>query len=134
MLAYQHFKIEYGFSYQKFEDKMKEFLKVAEDLYKIGLTYTGKKREFYFRSAVSRAYYGVLWYIRDYYGLQGTDLHGMVRAVLGKRDIKLKETLEMIGRLRNYCDYYSKIPVEFDTKSVKFYIELAKGILVRLKK
>ena len=112
----------------------KEFFKVAEDLYKIGLTYSGKKREFYFRSAVSRAYYGTLWFIRDYYGLKGTDLHGMARAVLARKDIKLKEMLDMLGRIRNYADYYEKVPVDFDAKSVKFYIEIGKSITLRLKK
>ncbi|EDP73524.1 hypothetical protein [Hydrogenivirga sp. 128-5-R1-1] len=113
---------------------MKEFFKVADDLYKIGLTYTGKKREFYFRSAVSRAYYGVLWFIRNYYSLRGTDLHGMARAVLAKNNIDLKNMLEMLGKVRNYADYYEKIPIDFDAKSVKFYIELAKSIVLRLKK
>ncbi len=113
---------------------MKELFKIAEDLYKIGLTHKGKKREFYFRSAVSRAYYGVLWSIRDYYNLKGTDLHSMARAVLAEKDIKLKEMLDMLGKVRNYADYYEKMPIDLTPKRVSFYIELAKNITLRLSK
>lgn len=111
----------------------KEFLKVAEDLYKIGLTHKGKKREFYFRSSISRAYYGVLWYIRDFYDLKGTDLHGMARAVLSTKNQELKALIDILGRGRNYADYYKKSPIKFDEKVTKTYIEIAKRIVMRLK-
>lgn len=113
---------------------MKGFLRVAEDLYRIGLTYNGKRKEFYFRSAVSRAYYGVLWYIRDFYKEKGTDLHGLARAILGKKDKNLLEMLNMLGRYRNYADYYKKSPIPFTENYVKFYLILAKKIIMRLPK
>jgi len=113
---------------------MKYFLKVAEDLYRIGLTYTGKRKEFYFRSAISRAYYGVLWYIRDLYKIKGNDLHGLARAVLGQKDEDLLELLNLLGRYRNYADYYENPPIPFTESYVKFYLSLAKRIIMRLPK
>ncbi|WP_456393343.1 hypothetical protein [Persephonella sp.] len=112
----------------------KGFLKVAEELYKLGVNSRGDKREFAFRSAISRAYYGVLWYIRDFYGLKGTDLHGMARAVLGKNDINLKIKLDLLGRMRNYADYYENSPKKIDESSTRYYIYLAKEIIRGLKK
>ena len=113
---------------------MKEFLKIAEDLYHIGLTHKGKRREFYFRSAVSRAYYGVLWYVRDFYDIKTTDLHGVVRAVLGKKSPELKRLLDILGRGRNYADYNPNPPIKFDDNVLKTYIDIAKRIVMRLEK
>jgi len=111
---------------------MKEFLKIAEDLYKIGVISKGKKKEFYFRSAVSRVYYGVLWYIRDLYNLKGTDLHGMARAVVGEKDKYLYNLLLVLSRYRNYADYQKNPPIDFNEKNTKIYLEKAKEIITRL--
>ncbi len=113
---------------------MKEFLKIAEELYQIGLTHKGKKREFYFRSAVSRAYYGVLWHIRSFYGLNTTDLHGATRAVLGQKNPELKRLLDILGRGRNYADYNPNPPIKFDENVTKTYIDIAKKVTMRLEK
>ncbi len=113
----------------------KGFLKVAEELYKLGVNSRGDKREFAFRSAISRAYYGVLWYIRDFYGLKGTDLHGMARAVLEKKNLHLeKEELRMLVKARNQADYQENSTMKFDEKTVRHYIYVAKKIIRSLKK
>ncbi|NPA52564.1 MAG: hypothetical protein GXO22_06685 [Aquificae bacterium] len=112
----------------------KGFLKVAEELYKLGVNSRGDKREFAFRSAISRAYYGVLWYVRDFYNLKGTDLHGMARAVLGKRDIELKLLLDSLGKVRNYADYQENAPIKFDEGNTRYYIKIAKKIISGVRK
>ncbi|WP_456401504.1 hypothetical protein [Persephonella sp.] len=112
----------------------KGFLKVAEELYKLGVNSRGDKREFAFRSAISRAYYGILWYIRDFYGLKGTDLHGMARAVLGKKDIEMKTFLDKLGKARNQADYSKNPYIKIDKKAVRYYINLAKTIILSLSK
>ncbi len=113
----------------------KGFLKVAEELYELGKRSRGEKREFAFRSAISRAYYGVLWYVRNFYGLKGTDLHGMARAVLNKRRLyKAKEELIILGKARNQADYQKTPILKFDEKTTKLYIYLAKQIIRSLEK
>lgn len=83
-----------------------------------------------FRSAISRAYYGVLWYIRDFYGLKGTDLHGMARSVLEKKHLYTeKEELRMLGKARNQADYQENSTIKFDEKTVRHYIYIARKIV-----
>jgi len=112
----------------------KGFLKVAEELYELGKRSRGEKREFAFRSAISRAYYGVLWYIRDFYGLKGTDLHGMARATLGKRNVELKTLLVKLGKARIQADYYKIPSINIDERNVRYYIYLARTIIRGLSK
>jgi len=113
----------------------KGFLKIAEELYELGKKSRGEKREFLFRSAISRAYYGVLWYIRDFYKLKGTDLHGMSRSILGKKGLtELKRELIWLGKARNQADYEKIASIDIDEGTTKYYIYLAKRIIKGLRK
>ena len=49
----------------------KEFLKIAEDILKDIDNYTGKRKEFYVKTGISRAYYGLIWHLRDRLSKQG---------------------------------------------------------------
>ncbi len=114
----------------------KGFLKVAEELYELGKRSRGEKREFLYRSAISRAYYGVLWYIRDFYKLrESEDLRLVVKKALEKRE--LTQTLTYLKKLafaRIQADYRKKnIRIEIDEKATKDYIKLAYEIINSLR-
>ncbi|NPA54135.1 MAG: hypothetical protein GXO21_05640 [Aquificae bacterium] len=112
----------------------KGFLKVAEELYKLGVNSRGDKREFAFRSAISRAYYGVLWYVRDFYKLrESEDLHKVVLKKLERNhdEIVLFLFLEL-KQARVDADYKwknLKILKQVDKKVAKQYINMAKSII-----
>ena len=110
----------------------KGFLKVAEELYELGKRSRGEKREFLFRSAISRAYYGVLWYIRDFYKLrESEDLRLIVKKALEKRNLtQASQGLKKLAFARIQADYRKKnIKIQIDEKTTKDYIKLAYEII-----
>ena len=112
----------------------KGFLKVAEELYELGKRSRGEKREFVFRSAISRAYYGVLWYIRNFYNLrESEDLHKIVLKKLEKNHNEIVVLLFLeLKQARVDADYKKqklKILKQVDKNSVKKYINTAKTII-----
>ena len=114
----------------------KGFLKTAEQLYELGKKSRGEKREFAFRSAISRAYYGVLWYIRDFYKLrESEDLRLVVKKALEKRNLSdTLEDLRLLSFARVQADYRKKnIRIEIDEKTTKDYIKLAYKIINSLR-
>ncbi|WP_457638957.1 hypothetical protein [Persephonella sp.] len=58
----------------------------------------------------------------------------MARAVLGKRDIKIKTFLDKLGKARNQADYSKNPYIKIDEKAVRYYINLAKTIIRSLSK
>ncbi len=117
----------------------KEFLKVSEILYEIGKHSRGEKREFIFRSAISRAYYGVLWFIRDFHRLrESEDLHKIVLKALknNHNDFVLNLFLEL-KTARIDADYKvknKKLLKTIDKKITKLYINIAKSIIMYIEK
>ncbi|WP_457643080.1 hypothetical protein [Persephonella sp.] len=110
----------------------KGFLKVAEQLYELGKSSRGDKREFAFRSAISRAYYGVLWYIRDFYGLrESEDLRIITYKALKKRNLlQVIEDLKELSQARIQADYRKKkLKITVDEITTNYYIKLALKII-----
>jgi len=110
----------------------KGFLKVAEELYELGKRSRGEKREFAFRSAISRAYYGVLWYIRDFYNLrESEDLRVITYKALKKRNLsQIIEDLKELSQARIQADYRKKrLKITIDEITTNYYIKLALKII-----
>ena len=111
----------------------KEFLKIAEDILKNLDNYTGRQKEFYVRTGISRAYYGLIWYLRDRlskqgYNFKGKNLHSYIPKVLaslGRFD--LIEDFEILKTKRNDADYNTKLEFKklktLDKKALKVYIK-----------
>ena len=107
----------------------KEFLKIAEDILKDIDNYTGKRKEFYIRTGISRAYYGLIWYLRDRLSKQGynfknKNMHSHIPKVLadmGRFD--LMERFEILKAKRNDADYNLKYEFKklktLDKKNIK---------------
>ncbi|MDQ7055002.1 MAG: hypothetical protein Q9M89_00195 [Persephonella sp.] len=116
----------------------KGFLKVAEELYELGKRSRGEKREFAFRSAISRAYYGVLWYIRDFYGLESEDLHKIVlKTIINKHSDFVVDLLTELKTARIDTDYKvkkRKLLKTIDKNITKLYINIAKSIITYVEK
>ncbi len=107
----------------------KGFLKVAEELYESGKKSRGEKREFLFRSAISRAYYGVLWYIRDFYKLrESEDLHKIVlKQIEKKHGLLVKKLFLELKYARIDVDYKKK-----NLKNIKFVDKNTTGYYIKL--
>jgi len=115
----------------------KGFLKVAEELYELGKKSRGEKREFLFRSAISRAYYGVLWYIRDFYKIkEDKDLHSSIMKVVAHYHSNfLQIQLNKLRLARIDSDYKIKtfkILKGFEKNQTLYYIKLANSIIKML--
>ena len=111
----------------------KEFLKIAEDILKDVDNYTGKRKEFYVRTGISRAYYGLIWYLRDRlskkgYNFKSRNMHSFIPNVLINMG-KLKEAkkFEELKIKRNDADYNLKSEFKklktLDKKALKTYIK-----------
>ncbi len=112
----------------------KGFLKVAEELYELGKRSRGEKREFFFRSAISRAYYGVLWYIRDFYNIsEDKDLHSSVLKIVKRYHSNfLQNQLNKLRLARIDSDYKIKtfkILRGIEKNQTIYYIKLAESIV-----
>ncbi len=111
----------------------KEFLKIAEDILKNLDNYTGRQKEFYVRTGISRAYYGLIWYLRDRlskqgYNFKGKNLHSYIPRILmiiGKE--KEAKKFESLKLKRNEADYSLKSEFKklktLDKKALKTYIK-----------
>jgi hypothetical protein len=112
----------------------KGFLKVAGELYEIGKKSKGEKREFAFRSAISRAYYGVLWYIRELYKLrESEDLHKIaLKQIEKKHGLLVKKLFLELKYARIDADYKKenlKNVKLIDKNTASYYIKLANAII-----
>ncbi|MBK3332783.1 hypothetical protein GWK41_06845 [Persephonella atlantica] len=117
----------------------KGFLKVAEELYELGKRSKGEKREFAFRSAISRAYYGVLWYVRNFYNLrESEDLHKIVlKTLINKHSDFVVDLLIELKTARVDADYKvkkRKLLKTIDKNVTKLYINIAKSIITYVEK
>ena len=115
----------------------KGFLKIAEELYELGKKSRGEKREFLFRSAISRAYYSVLWYIRDFYKIaEEKDLHSSVmKVVIRNHSGFLQNQLNKLRLARIDSDYKIrtfKVLKGIEKNQTIYYIKLAKSIIKML--
>ncbi len=111
----------------------KEFLKIAEDILKNLDNYTGRQKEFYVRTGISRAYYGLIWYLRDRlskqgYNFKGKNLHSYIPKVLaslGRFD--LVKRFEILKAERNDADYNIKSEFKrlktLDKRTLRAYIK-----------
>ena len=110
----------------------KEFLKIAKDILKNLDNYTGRQKEFYVRTGISRAYYGLIWYLRDRlskqgYNFKGKNLHSYIPRILMRMG-KLDEAFEFenLKIKRNDADYNLKSEFKklktLDKKTLKTYI------------
>ncbi|NPA58040.1 MAG: hypothetical protein GXN94_01970 [Aquificae bacterium] len=111
----------------------KGFLKVAEDILKNVDNYSGSQKEFYIRTGISRAYYGLIWQLKERfekngYNFKGKNIHHFIPKVLaslGRFD--LVEEFEILKAKRNDADY--RTIKEFvwlkrvDKKELKSYIK-----------
>lgn len=89
----------------------KEYFTVAQELAK-------KDKEGYFRSAISRAYYGAFCLARNkkgYKNYTGSDVHSkVIEAFKTEKDKNLREIgakLDMLRRQRNLADYNEDIKI-----------------------
>ncbi|WP_457621594.1 hypothetical protein [Persephonella sp.] len=111
----------------------KGFLKISEDILKNVDTYSGSQKEFYIRTGISRAYYGLIWQLKERlekqgYNFKGKNIHHFIPKVLaslGRFD--LVEEFENLKIIRNDADY--RLKNEFkrlkrvDRKELKSYIK-----------
>ncbi len=87
------------------------FLKIAEYILKNIDDYSGNHREFYIRTGISRAYYGLIWQLKERlekqgYNFKGKNIHHFIPkilALLGRFD--LVEEFEILKAKRNDADY-----------------------------
>ena len=111
----------------------KGFLKIAEEILQNIDSYTGSKKEFYVRTGISRAYYGLIWHIRDRlskqgYNFKGKNLHGYIPKILASMGrFDLIEEFEILKAKRNDADYNLKSEFKklktLDKKTLKVYIK-----------
>ncbi|NPA52677.1 MAG: Spc97/Spc98 family protein [Aquificae bacterium] len=111
----------------------KGFLKVAEDILKNIDNYSGSQKEFYIRTGISRAYYGLIWQLKERlekqgYNFKGKNIHHFIPKVLA--DIgKFKEAkkFEELKTIRNDADYRYKSEFKklktIDKRTLKTYIK-----------
>ena len=111
----------------------KGFLKVAEDILNSVDDYSGQKKEFYIRTGINRAYYGLIWHLKDRlskqgYNFKGKNIHHFIPKVLadmGKYD--LLEDFEILKQKRNDADYNKKTEFvklrNIDKRELKVYIK-----------
>ena len=111
----------------------KGFLKVAEDILNSVDDYSGQKKEFYIRTGISRAYYGLIWHLKDRlskqgYNFKGKNIHHFIPKVLADMG-KLKEAkkFEELKTMRNDADYRHKSEFKklktVDKRTLKTYIK-----------
>ncbi len=111
----------------------KGFLKVAEDILNSVDDYSGQKKEFYIRTGISRAYYGLIWHLKDRlskqgYNFKGKNIHHFIPKVLADMG-KLKEAkkFEELKTMRNDADYRQKSEFKklktVDKRALKTYIK-----------
>ena len=111
----------------------KEFLRIAEDILKDIDNYTGKQKEFYVRTGISRAYYGLTWHLRDRLSKQGytfksRNIYSFIPSVLINMG-KLEEAkkFEELKTIINDADYNLKSEFKIlktvDKKTLKAYIK-----------
>ena len=111
----------------------KEFLKIAEDILKDIDNYTGKRKEFYVRTGISRAYYGLIWHLRNSLSKQGynfknKNMHSHIPKVLASMGrFDLIEDFEVLKAQRNDADYNLKSEFKrlktLDKKTLRVYIK-----------
>ena len=111
----------------------KGFLKVAEDILENIDNYSGKTKEFYIRTGISRAYYGLIWYLRNRlskkgYNFRGKNVHHFISKVLANEGrLDLVEEFEVLKAKRNDADYretkeFKKLK-NIDKRVLKAYIK-----------
>ncbi|EDP73394.1 hypothetical protein [Hydrogenivirga sp. 128-5-R1-1] len=111
----------------------KEFLKIAEEILENIDNYTGRKKEFYVRTGISRAYYGLIWYLRDRLSKQGynfkkKNLHSHIPKVLiNMGRLEEAKKFEELKTIRNDADYNLKSEFKrlktLDKKTLRVYIK-----------
>ena len=120
----------------------KEFLKIAEEILENIDNYTGRKKEFYVRTGISRAYYGLIWYLRDRLSKQGynfkkKNLHSHIPKVLASMGrFDLIEDFETLKAQRNDADYRARNELlwltTLDKRALRTYIKEVHLFISRL--
>ncbi|WP_457626964.1 hypothetical protein [Persephonella sp.] len=111
----------------------KGFLKVAEDILKNIDNYSGSQKEFYIRTGISRAYYGLIWQLKERlekqgYNFKGKNIHHFIpNILLSMGKFKEARKFEELKTIRNDADY--RLKKEFkgikniDKRILKTYIK-----------
>ncbi len=111
----------------------KEFLKIAKYILKNLDNYTGRQKGFYVRTGISRAYYGLIWYLRDRlskqgYNFKGKNLHSYIPKILMRiGSLEEAKKFEELKTIRNDADYNIKSEFKrlkaLDKRNLKAYIK-----------
>ena len=112
-----------------------KYVILANDL--MGATKTEDMEEAYFRSSVSRSYYGVFSLARNKKNLQKNEEKNVHRKVIdayknssSKTEKKVGHNLDELRRLRNYADYDENCRI--DKNAADRAIDLAKAVLPQI--